>query len=61
MKRRYKMNNVYKACDKCKYDIDIEGVNECEKDKHVWHELNISGMSYIMCCNCGKDEDYLWK
>ena len=55
------MNNVYRACSKCKYDIDVEGVNECQRDEHVWHELNVGGISYTMCCKCGKDEEYLWK
>jgi len=55
------MKNVYRACDKCRYDIDIVGVNECKIEEHVWHELKTADVSYIMCCRCGKDEEYLWK
>jgi hypothetical protein len=61
MIRRYKMSNLYRACDKCRYDIDVVGVNECKIEEHVWHELKTADVSYIMCCKCGKDEEYLWK
>jgi len=60
-KEIYLMKNVYRACDKCRYDIDIVGVNECKMNEHVWHELKTADVSYIMCCKCGKDEEYLWK
>jgi len=50
------MSNLYRACSKCRYDIDVVGVNECKFDEHEWHELNITGVVYIMCCKCGKDE-----
>ena len=55
------MSNLYRACSKCKYDISVVGVNECKHDEHIWQELWISGVNYVMCCKCGKDEEYLWK
>ena len=57
------MSNLYRACDKCRYDIDIFGVNECKIDEHEWQKFTISNVNhiYVMCCKCGKDEEYLWK
>jgi hypothetical protein len=55
------MNNIYRACDKCKHDINIEGINECKYDEHEWQELWINHVPYTMCCKCGKDEEYMWK
>ena len=57
------MSNLYRACDKCRYDIDVFGVNECKIDEHEWQKFTISNVNhiYVMCCKCGKDEEYLWK
>jgi uncharacterized protein YlaI len=48
-----------RLCSDCKHDVDIEVPNECEFGKHKWHDPE--GDSWDMCCDCGKDVDYLLK
>jgi hypothetical protein len=48
-----------RMCKDCKYDIDIEGaIPGCE---HRWHIFEAWFDGLDMCCDCGKDAEYLLK
>lgn len=48
-----------RACDKCKFDIDVYSRDNC--DKHLLHYFKIGSEVFDMCCKCGIDADYIWK
>jgi hypothetical protein len=55
------MFSDFRLCPACKHDVDIEVPNDCGLGNHIWHTSDPHGDPWDMCCECGKDVDYLLK